>query len=87
VDGCYWLYWRWKDPAALELMRDVNAAASLCLYWMCGLVWYFHGLITLPAGGTLGIDIFLGSGGYSVDTSAGVGSGGNSFSATFGVKR
>lgn len=32
VDGCYWLYWSWKDPYALELMRSANAPASLCLY-------------------------------------------------------
>ena len=43
VDGCYWLYWRWQDPVALEMMRDANAPASLSLYWMCGLVWYFRG--------------------------------------------
>lgn len=43
VDGCYWLYWSWKNPAALDMMREANAPASLSLYWMCGLVWYFHG--------------------------------------------
>lgn len=43
VDGCYWLYWRWQDPVALEMMREANAPASLSLYWMCGLVWYFRG--------------------------------------------
>lgn len=43
VDGCYWLYWRYQDPVALELMRDVNFPASLSLYGMCGLVWYFNG--------------------------------------------
>ncbi len=43
VDGCYWLYWRHQDPVALELMRDVNFPASLSLYCMCGLVWYFNG--------------------------------------------
>lgn len=43
VDGCYWLYWRWQNPAALEMMREVNAPASLTLYWMCGLAWYFRG--------------------------------------------
>lgn len=43
VDGCYWLYWRQQDPAALEMMRDVNWPASLSLYGMCGLVWYFNG--------------------------------------------
>jgi hypothetical protein len=45
VDGCYWLYWHFKDPVALELMREANAPASLSLYWMCGLVWYFRGTL------------------------------------------
>ena len=43
VDGCYWLYWRWQDPIALEMMREANAPASLSLFWMCGLVWYYRG--------------------------------------------
>ncbi len=45
VDGCYWLYWHFKNPVALELMREANAPASLSLYWMCGLVWYYHGTL------------------------------------------
>jgi hypothetical protein len=43
VDGCYALYWYLKNPAVLDLMRTANAPASLCLYWMCGLVWYWNG--------------------------------------------
>ena len=43
VDGCYWLYWRFKNPVALEMMRDANFLASLVLYWMCGLLWYYRG--------------------------------------------
>ena len=43
VDGCYWLYWSWKNPVVLDLMREANAPASLSLYWMCGLVWYYRG--------------------------------------------
>lgn len=43
VDGCYWIYWHIKDPIALELMRDANFFASLSLYGMCGLVWYYQG--------------------------------------------
>jgi len=43
VDGCYWLYWHFEDPVALALMRDVNFPASLTLYGMCGLVWYYQG--------------------------------------------
>jgi hypothetical protein len=45
VDGCYWLYWRWQDPVALELMREANAPASLSLYWMCGPVWFCRGTL------------------------------------------
>lgn len=43
VDGCYWIYWSFKDPVALELMRDANFFASLSLYGMCGLIWYYKG--------------------------------------------
>jgi hypothetical protein len=43
VDGCYWWYWSYHDPQALALMRDVNFAASLSLYGMCGLVWLYRG--------------------------------------------
>lgn len=45
VDGCYALYWYFKNPVALELMREANAPASLSLYWMCGLVWYYRGTL------------------------------------------
>lgn len=45
VDGCYWLYWSWRDPVALEMMREANALASLSLYWICGLVWYYRGTL------------------------------------------
>ena len=46
IDGCYWLYWSWKNPVVLDLMRDANAPASLSLYWMCGLAWYYRGTFT-----------------------------------------
>ena len=36
VDGCYALYWYFKNPVALDLMRDANWPASLALYWACG---------------------------------------------------
>jgi hypothetical protein len=39
VEGCYALYWHFKNPVALELMRDANWPASLALYLACGLVW------------------------------------------------
>lgn len=39
VDGGYALYWHFRDPLALALMRDANFPASLSLYWVCGLIW------------------------------------------------
>lgn len=43
IDGCYALYWFFKDHAVLEYMRTANAPASLTLFWTCGLVWYWNG--------------------------------------------
>lgn len=43
VDGCYALYWSFVDPQALDFMREANWPASLSLYGMCGLVWYWNG--------------------------------------------
>ena len=43
IDGCYWIYWHYKNPAALAMMRDVNFFASLSLYSICGLIWYYQG--------------------------------------------
>jgi hypothetical protein len=43
VDGCYWIYWHFKNPVALDMMREANFPASLSLYAMCGLVWYYRG--------------------------------------------
>jgi hypothetical protein len=45
VDGCYAIYWHFKDPVALEMMRDVNFPASLSLYGLCGIVWLYKGSI------------------------------------------
>lgn len=45
IDGCYWLYWHFKNSIALELMREANFFASLSLYFMCGLVWYYQGTL------------------------------------------
>lgn len=42
VDGCYALYWGVVDPQALAFMRDANWPASLSLYWICGLLWYWN---------------------------------------------
>jgi len=43
VDGCYWLYWRYQNPFALEAMRGANFWASSWLYCVCGLLWFYHG--------------------------------------------
>jgi len=43
VDGSYWIYWHFENPQALEQMREANFFASLSLYAMCGLVWYYQG--------------------------------------------
>jgi hypothetical protein len=43
VDGCYWLYWRYQNPVALDMMRDANFFASLALYGMCGVLWLYQG--------------------------------------------
>lgn len=43
VDGCYAIYWHFKDPVALELMRAANFPASLSLYGICGLAWLYRG--------------------------------------------
>lgn len=42
VDGCYWLYWHYTQPAAL-VMRAANFYASACLYWLCGFIWLHDG--------------------------------------------
>jgi hypothetical protein len=43
VDGCYWIYWQFKNPVVLDLMREANFPASLTLYGICGLVWLYRG--------------------------------------------
>ncbi|MGH7322529.1 MAG: hypothetical protein ACRELA_23295 [Candidatus Rokuibacteriota bacterium] len=43
VDGSYWLYWRYRNPVALEMMREANFFASLSLYGMCGVLWLYRG--------------------------------------------
>ena len=43
IDGSYWIYWHFKNPVALEMMRDANFFASLSLYGMCGVVWLYRG--------------------------------------------
>lgn len=46
VDGSYWLYWRFNDPIALEMMREANFPASLSLYGICGVIWLYRGSLT-----------------------------------------
>ena len=43
VDGCYALYWHFRDPDVLALMRAWNAPASLALYGLCGVLWLYRG--------------------------------------------
>ena len=43
VDGSYSLYWRFKNPAALEMMREANFFASLSLYGICAVIWLYRG--------------------------------------------
>ncbi len=43
VDGGYALYWHFKSPAALALMRAWNFPASLALYGLCGVSWFYRG--------------------------------------------
>ena len=43
VDGCYAIYWHFKNPVALGLMRSSNFLASLGLYGMCGFLWLHRG--------------------------------------------
>jgi hypothetical protein len=43
VDGSYWLYWNFKKPIVLDMMREANFLPSLSLYMICGLIWFYHG--------------------------------------------
>ncbi|MEX0960754.1 MAG: hypothetical protein WDZ63_15850 [Burkholderiales bacterium] len=43
VDGSYALYWTFRNPVALEMMRAANFPASLSLYGMCGIIWLYRG--------------------------------------------
>ena len=38
VDGVYWAYWSFVRPAAM--IREGQWLASLCLYALCGVIWY-----------------------------------------------
>ena len=43
VDGVYWLYWSWRDPAVLAAMRSANYPTSSCLYLICACLWLHDG--------------------------------------------
>jgi len=43
IDGSYWLYWRFRNPLALHMMREANFLASLSLYGICGVIWLYRG--------------------------------------------
>jgi hypothetical protein len=38
VDGVYWAYWSYVNAAAM--IREGQWLASLCLYALCGVIWY-----------------------------------------------
>ena len=38
VDGVYWAYWSVFRPEAM--IREGQWLASLCLYALCGIIWY-----------------------------------------------
>ena len=50
VDGCYAIYWHYRDPQVLALMRAFNAPASLALYGVCGVLWLYRGSLREFAG-------------------------------------
>jgi hypothetical protein len=43
VDGCYAVYWYFRDAFVLETMRSANAPISLILYGLCGIFWLYRG--------------------------------------------
>ncbi len=43
VDGSFWLYWHFKNPVVLELMREANIPVSLAAYGICGVIWLYRG--------------------------------------------
>ena len=45
IDGSYWLYWHFKNPRVLQLMRSANWPASLVLYGICGVLWIYRGTV------------------------------------------
>lgn len=46
VDGCYWIYWHFRNPSALDWMRAANFPASLSLYGICAVIWLYRGSLS-----------------------------------------
>ena len=46
VDGIYTVYWGWKQPDLLENFRVANFRASLPLYCLCGMGWFYRGSLS-----------------------------------------
>jgi hypothetical protein len=46
VDGSYTIYWHFKNPSTLELMRSANFPVSLACYCLCGLMWLYRGSLS-----------------------------------------
>jgi hypothetical protein len=44
VDGSYWAYWSLVNPDSL-MLRNAQYQTSLCLYFLCGLLWYYTPLL------------------------------------------
>jgi hypothetical protein len=55
VDGVYWIYWSFKNPTAVAMMRDANFTASLCLYGICGVLWLYRGSLKQMASDAAGL--------------------------------
>lgn len=45
VDGCYAIYWHFRNPLVLALMREANFVTSLPLFGICGIFWLYRGTL------------------------------------------
>ena len=43
VDGSFWIYWHFKNPAIVDLMREANLPVALAAYGICGVIWFYRG--------------------------------------------
>jgi hypothetical protein len=46
VDGCYIVYWAFKNPDAL-VMREASIYPSMLFYLLCGVIWSALGTLDL----------------------------------------